>query len=259
MSSSSAAASPSLPSFISLKQKFSDASCIRNRGASFSFGMSRSSLPCSCPTSITSHWNGVQGCRNQRRRYDSNQISSNYEDKISVGLKLSRRTSVNGEDAYTDDTRNEYNDDCFGLISLTGGVVLHDAVFTFTFITLSLFGLLTTRSGYSFGSKLDEVKSDRKRNIPARNDCETEDRALPDPKQIPAIVAALTLVLTPFVRGGTAVLLTNSGENGFGSLNEWVAMTPDQMTSMLEVAVCSVSILYGLSRLLSLNDARNER
>jgi len=84
-------------------------------------------------------------------------------------------------DYKSPDEGNSYNDDAFGLVFLTGGVLSQDLDFVGTFLTLSAVAAAGT-SGGIFGK---------------------DDRA-------PAAVAALTLLLTPVV---ASVRQTGSLEN----------------------------------------------
>jgi hypothetical protein len=109
--------------------------------------------------------------------------------------------------------QRQYVDDCFGLIFLSCSA-LGDPIFASTFLVLSFLALLATRLG-----KLEFLRSSLS--------SEQERR------QVPAVVAAATLALSPLTDllfGGYLFVSTEMNENA----------------KMVELVVCSISMLYAL-------------
>lgn len=125
------------------------------------------------------------------------------------------------QDSDGDSGETQYEDDCFGLIFLTGLLVVHDPVFTATFVTLSTAALIATRLGSSSRKSTSRIRSSRQQ--PLGGSPERQRRL------VPAAIAAATLLLYTLV--------------------EAVVYTPpdlEENARAIEIAVCSVSILYGL-------------
>lgn len=97
------------------------------------------------------------------------------------------------------DEGNSYNDDAFGLVFLTGGVISQDVEFVATFASLSAIAAISTSAGL--------LKKD---------------------ERVPAAVALLTLLVSPFVSS-----LVQSG-----SLENIAAPMP------VEIGLCTISAIW---------------
>jgi hypothetical protein len=118
-------------------------------------------------------------------------------------------------------TGQYYNDDCFGLIFLSGALVEHDLVFSATFLVLSALAAVATNLGGSSASALSLLL------LPGNS------------RRVPAIVAASTLLLryllfSSFMGGSRSMLISMDTDSS------------ETITSAgLLPAVCLVSIVYG--------------
>jgi hypothetical protein len=119
-----------------------------------------------------------------------------------------------------------YNDDAFGLVFLCGATVAKDVVFATVFLVLSALAAAAT-----------------------------QQRKLPPTKQVPAAVAALTLIVAPIITTtlvGVGSPYTSSLEHYFGSLE----ISPNANAWSIEEALCCISMFYGfvLSSFTSADD-----
>lgn len=171
----------------------------------------------------------------------------------SLTLGLIRRNGIDGNDNDTYPRKLDYNDDCFGLISLTGAVVLKDSVFTLIFVTMSLFGLLITRSMYNVRKESFENQTLQSTANTSNKFSESFARDLQYSKRIPATVAAITLIITPIIRSPVYELATELSSKGRQIPHDLVIQSVDEMTAVIEVLVCLTSILYGFSNFTTSN------
>ena len=104
---------------------------------------------------------------------------------------------------------NNYNDDAFGFVLLVGYVVTHDVIFAVTFVVLSALAAIATRNG----------------KLPASN-------------SVPAAVAGFTYIVNFVIPNEKVYELLPFIERPEASL-------PADL-SLVELGICSVSILYGL-------------
>jgi hypothetical protein len=110
-----------------------------------------------------------------------------------------------------DDARFSYSDDCFGLVALSTGIAGKDAVFSLVFVALSALAALASAT----------VLADR--------------LSVRDERKFPAAVAGASLLVAPMVKQfllGFSIAF--SEQDGVPS---W--------TPVLEVGVCTFSLLYG--------------
>jgi hypothetical protein len=121
-------------------------------------------------------------------------------------LYLNSSSSSNNDDDDDKNERGGYNDDCFGLIFLSGLAVTNDAIFAGTFLTLSLSAALATSLG----------------KLPASS------------RKIPAAVAGFTLLATPVMKTVLPRIISIGVEDSLSCSRSWI-----------EVAVCFVSLFYG--------------
>lgn len=126
--------------------------------------------------------------------------------KSSRKIDLNSRSNDDDDDDKKKDSRGAYNDDCFGLIFLSGLAVTNDPIFAGTFLTLSSLAALATSLG-----KLPESS-----------------------RKIPAAVAGFTLLATPVMKTVLPRIISISVEDSSSSSRSWI-----------ELAVCFVSLFYG--------------
>jgi hypothetical protein len=105
-----------------------------------------------------------------------------------------------------------YNDDAFGLIFLTGGILSQDADFVVTFVALSAIAAFASNSLKIIDTRL------------------------------PGLVAMVTLVSTPIVTylHATIIMMMNDGPQG-GSIG-WAAPQP------IEIGLCLVSLAWSFAK-----------
>jgi hypothetical protein len=165
---------------------------------------------------------GFQICTTQiHRRQDQGSFRSRVSlagrsDKRTRALicQSSRKTDLNSSNNGDDDdddknerSRGGYNDDCFGLIFLSGLAVTSDPIFAGTFLTLSLLAALATSLG----------------KLPASS------------RKIPAAVAGFTLLATPVMKTVLHRIISIGVEDSLSGISR----------SWIEVAVCFASLFYG--------------
>ena len=102
-------------------------------------------------------------------------------------------------DYKSPDERNSYNDDAFGLVFLIGGLLSQDVDFVVTFASLSAIAAIGTNA------KL----------------VDKDERA-------PAVVAILTLLITPFI----------SSLRQYGSVEQITTPLP------VEIGLCTISAIW---------------
>jgi hypothetical protein len=119
-----------------------------------------------------------------------------------------------GSDANNGNNSGAYSDDCFGLLSLLGGVATQDGIFVAIFVVLSTIAATLTNLG-----------------------------SIPASRRVPGIVAAFTLVCT--------LALTSDGGNDFlsSSLTDifgYTQPTANPDAPLIEMALCAFSLIYSL-------------
>jgi hypothetical protein len=164
---------------------------------------------------------GFQICTQIHRRQGQGYFrirasSAGRSDKLRRALicHLSRKLDLNSSSNDDDDddnknkhSRGAYNDDCFGLIFLSGLAVTNDPIFAGTFLALSSLAAVATSLG----------------ELPASS------------RKIPAAVAGFTLLATPVMKTVLPRIISiNSVEDSLSGSRSWI-----------EVAVCFVSLFYG--------------
>jgi hypothetical protein len=135
-------------------------------------------------------------------------------DKLRRALiyRLPRKFDLNSSSNDDDDDdkkkqpRGSYNDDCFGLIFLSGLAVTNDPIFAGTFLTLSSLAALATSLG----------------KLPASS------------RKIPAAVAGFTLLATPVMKTVLPRIISISVDDSLSGNRSWI-----------EIAVCFLSLFYG--------------
>ena len=163
-------------------------------------------------------------------RNNNSGIKKNGSDATSSGSTTAKGISL------------DYIDDCFGLIFLTGSVIVKDVPFAITFFTLSLLALVACRQGTIIPLVDDDTSNDNNNtkfgtflNISTQN----------YRRRVPGIVAFLTILLTPIA----TVLLLSSTALSTATLPELEGtINPTNIGTnerLLELLVCSISIVYG--------------
>ncbi len=125
-----------------------------------------------------------------------------------LGRKTATTTLLSNNDSNAENTNN-YNDDAFGFVLLIGYATTHDAIFAGTFVLLSAIAAIATRSG----------------KLPATN-------------SVPAAVAGFTYIVNFIIPSETLYQLLPFIERPEAALPVDI--------SLIELGICSVSILYGL-------------
>jgi len=128
---------------------------------------------------------------------------------LDTGRNVATTTLLSNNDSNAENTNDNYNDDAFGFVLLVGYVVTHDIIFAGTFVLLSAIAAIATRSG----------------NLPATT-------------SVPAAVAGLTYIVNLVLPSETLYELLPFIERPDAALPLDV--------SLIELGICSVSILYGL-------------
>jgi hypothetical protein len=160
---------------------------------------------------------GFQICTQNHRRqgqgsFRSRASSTGQSAKLRRALigQLSRKfdlhSSSNDDDKNKHSRNGAYNDDCFGLIFLSGLSVTNDSIFAGTFLTLSSLAAVATSLG----------------KLPASS------------RKIPAAVAGFTLLATPVMKTVLPRIIIISVDDSLSGSRSWI-----------EVAVCFVSLFYG--------------
>ncbi len=117
-------------------------------------------------------------------------------------------TRLFSKNDYETEKSDNYNDDAFGFVLLIGYVVTHDVIFAGTFVLLSALAAIATQNG-----------------------------KLPATKSVPAAVAGLTYIVNLLIPNETLYELLPFIERPETSL-------PVDL-SLIELGICSVSMLYG--------------
>jgi hypothetical protein len=112
-------------------------------------------------------------------------------------------------DFYNGKSDNEYNDDAFGFVFLGGFLITQDPIFAGIFLLLSAVAAIATRNG----------------KLPATN-------------SVPAGVAGCTLIVNLIIPKDKLYELLPIIEMGEPSL--------PLDASLIEIGICTVSIIYGL-------------
>ncbi len=139
---------------------------------------------------------------------ESDRVRSAYI--CDTGRNAATTTLLSNNDSNAENT-NDYNDDAFGFVLLVGYVVTHDIIFAGTFVLLSAIAAIATRNG----------------KLPATN-------------SVPAAVAGLTYIVNLILPSETLYELLPFIERPDAALPLDV--------SLIELGICSVSILYGFVR-----------
>lgn len=106
----------------------------------------------------------------------------------------------------------EYNDDAFGLVFLCGSFVAQDVVFSTTFVLSSAIAAIACRQG----------------KVAFNN-------------QVPAVVAGMSFLVSSLL---SAIVAISTSSNNVFVLPDWL-MSKNESAWQIEVAVCTISILYG--------------
>jgi hypothetical protein len=159
---------------------------------------------------------GFHPCSQGQGSFRTRTSSAGLSKKMSrkSACRLSRRLELGAKSSSTDEdddpqSRGAYNDDCFGLIFLSGLILTEDPIFTGTFLALSSSAAITTSMGKLPGSS----------------------------RKVPAAVGGFTLLATPVL----TTLLPGISQISIGSVGDSFSVDP----SLVEVAVCGFSLLYG--------------
>jgi len=119
----------------------------------------------------------------------------------------------------------EYIDDCFGLVALSSVIVAHDVIFGATFVALSAVALVATRANLVNQWLLEKdvvLTAERQR------------------RAVPGVVAVTALLVAPVVEQTVRLWVAPFFETSISMLPEL-----EGNARLLELAVCSVSFLYG--------------
>ena len=149
--------------------------------------------------------------------------------------------ATSASSATTKTVSLDYIDDCFGLIFLTGSIIVKDAPFAITFFSLSLLALLSCRQGtIPLVDTTDDSADAASDKLGKFLNITTQNYR----RRVPGIVAFLTILLTPIT-----TLLFNSTTLSTATLSQFNgAINPADIGTnerLLELLVCSISIIYG--------------